>query len=460
MSNDLHRRLEATCPGRVIGPRHHAYDAVRQLFNGMYDTRPAVICLPRDAAEVGAVVRHARDAGIATTVRGAGHNIGGAASVADGLVLDLRLIKNVTIDPAARLARVGGGATWATFDDAAATYGLATTGGTFDTTGVGGLTLGGGIGHLMGRYGLACDNVESYTLITADGEQLVVDAEREPELNWALRGAGHHFGVVTDFTFRMHSVPTVYGGFVAYPGDRADEALRLFRDLMSTAPDELTCTLLLERHGPAQDKAAVMSVAYCGDDAGYRAELDRVLRSVAPIDWQIRDRTYLSMQMALGRLPYGLQHYWSARCVDAMPEELVDGLVERFAATRVTDPCNNTILIEPIHGAVRHGEGAVPFRDARFNITGMAIWTPPANAGEQVGWARSVAARAEPHSRWGDGYVNYVTEGIGEDGSVRAVRTFGVDAYRRLADLKRKVDPDGFFTSTYTISPDLSDAAR
>ena len=450
MTSALRQALEKTCPGRVVAPGQAPYDAVRLLFNGMHDTRPALICLPRDSAEVRSVIRLARDAGIATAVRGGGHNLGGAGSVADGLVIDLRLIKAVTVDPATRRARVGGGATWADFDDAASTHGLATTGGTFDTTGVGGLTLGGGIGHLMGRHGLACDNVASYTLVTADGDELIVDPDTAPELDWALRGAGHHFGVVTEFEFRVHPVASVYGGYVAYSGEHAGAVVRLFRDLMLTAPDDLTCTLLLERYGPGQHPAAVTSVAYCGDDPAYRAHLDETLRSIDVLDWQVRPRTYVSMQTALGRLPFGLRHYWSARCVDALPDELADALVERFEAARITDPFNDTVLIEPIHGAVRRGTtGAVPFRSARFNITGMAIWKPAEATGEQVGWARSVAAVAEPHSRWGDGYVNYVCD----SGDVsRAVRTFGPESYDRLAALKAKIDPDGFFRSTYSLT--------
>jgi FAD binding domain/Berberine and berberine like len=419
----------------------------------MHDTRPALICLPRDSTELRSVVRHARDAGMPTAVRGGGHNIGGAGSVADGLVVDLRLLNRVEVSLRQRRARAGGGATWAEFDMATSAHGLATTGGTFDTTGVGGLTLGGGIGHLMGCYGLACDNVVSYRLVTADGDELLVDRDTEPELDWALRGAGHHFGVVTEFIFELHSVPTLYGGYVAYPGRRAGEVIRMFRDLMLAAPDELTCTLLLERYGPTQVPAAVVSVAYNGNDAHYATVLDRTLRGVEPLDWRLERRSYVSMQNVLGRLPFGLRHYWSARCVDGLPEPLVDDLVERFASARITDPHNDTILIEPIHGRVRRISGeasAVPFREARFNVTGMAIWRTYGSDEAQVDWARSVAAAAEPHSRWGDGYVNYVSDSAAAE---RAVRTFGAGAHQRLLSIKNKLDPDNFFGSSYSLVP-------
>ncbi|ONI78134.1 hypothetical protein ALI144C_31355 [Actinosynnema sp. ALI-1.44] len=446
--------MDAICPDRVVTPAHPAYDAVRLLFNGMYDRRPRLICLPRDDREARDVVRVARESGLPTAVRGGGHNVAGAGSLDDGLVIDLRLLNHVVVDPRAGLARVGGGATWSDFDLAAGTHGLACTGGTFDTTGVGGLTLGGGIGHLMGRCGLACDNVVSYRMVTADGEQLVTDRESDPELDWALRGAGHNFGLVTDFDFRLHPIGTVYGGYVAYPGAAMSVAVRLFRDLMLAAPDELTCTLLLERYGPTQTPAAVMSVCYSGKDAGYRATLDKTLRSVGVLDWQVTDRSYVSMQVCLGRLPFGLRHHWSARCADDLPDELADRLVERFHAGRITDPFNDTILIEPIHGAVRRAapeSSAVPFREARFNVTGMAIWSTADADAEQAAWAKSVAEVVEPHGRWGDGYINYVAEArAGAAG--RAARTFGA-GYDRLLAVKRRLDPDNFFRSNYNLDP-------
>lgn len=450
--------LEEVCPGRVFGPRHAAYDTLRLLFNGMHDHRPALICLPRRVDELQRVVRIAHEAGISTAVRGGGHNVAGSGSVDGGLVIDLRALDGVRVDPTRRIATVGGGATWAGFDDVASTYGLATTGGTFDSTGVGGLTLGGGIGHLMGRYGLACDTVMSYSLVTADGQRRVVDGTTDPELDWALRGAGHNFGVVDAFTFRLQPVSHVYGGYVAYGGQDLAAAVRRFRDLMLCAPDELTCTLLLERFGPAQGPAAVMSVAYCGNDPDYPRSLDAVLRAPDVVDWSIRRRTYVSMQMSLGRLPFGLRHHWSARCVDGLPDDLVDNLVERFRAGRWTGPFNDTVLVEPIHGVVRRVDprhSAVPFRGARFNVTGMAIWQPPEADEEQAAWARSVAQAVAPHVVGGDGYVNYLSDAHPGDDSApqRARRTFGDVAHDRLLRLKRRVDPDNFFRSTYDLDP-------
>ncbi|MCZ4125343.1 FAD-binding oxidoreductase [Streptomyces sp. H39-S7] len=457
MTDAARNALEAVCPDRVIAPGHPAYDRVRLLFNGMHDHRPRLICLPADTAEVQGAIRAARDAGLPTTIRGGGHNIAGSGSLDGGLVIDLRLLNRTAVDPVERLARTGGGATWADFDLATTSFGLASTGGTFDDTGVGGLTLGGGIGHLMGRYGLACDNVESYVLVTADGERLHVSPHTDPELDWALRGAGHNFGAVTEFTFRLHPVERVYGGYVAYPGTDPAAAVRLFRDLMLEAPDDLTCTMLLERYGPAQGPAAVMSVCYAGDDEEYRATLDKTLRRIDVLDWRIEHRSYVSMQLCLGRLPFGLRHYWSARLVDGLPDELVDSVAARFQEARITDPYNDTVLLEPINGAVRRtgsAGSAVPFRDAAFNVTGMAIWDPahPEADERQTAWAKSVAAAAEPHGRWGDGYINYVGDS-GAPGADRALRTYGPEAYGRLAALKRRLDPDNFFRSNYNVAP-------
>lgn len=458
MTSALSRELATACPDRVVSASHPAYDDLRLLFNGMHDRRPRLICLPRDGAELLAVVRAARSHGIPTAVRGGGHSVAGLGSVDDGLVIDLRLMNQVEVDPEARTATVGGGATWSDVDLSTSAWGLATTGGTFDTTGVGGLTLGGGIGHLMGRFGLACDNVVDYRLITADGRELTVDARSDPELDWALRGAGHNFGVVSRFRFRLHPVSTVYGGYVAYPRTELAAAVRLFRDLMTEAPDELTCTLLLERYGPTQEAAAVMSVAYCGTDEAYRERLERTLRRLPVADWRVGRRGYVSMQVCLGRLPFGLRHYWSARCAGELPDDLVEPLVERFLAGRWSGRYNDTVLIEPIAGAVRRvpaAATAVPFRTARFNITGMAIWEPADADATQVEWARSVARVVEPHNAWGDGYVNYVADRPADGGSPdeRAQRTFGAAAYQRLAAVKRRVDPDNFFRSNYNVAP-------
>ncbi|MFJ2578110.1 FAD-binding oxidoreductase [Kitasatospora aureofaciens] len=463
MTTALRRALEAVCPDRVIDREHPRYDATRLLFNGMHDRRPRLIVLPSDREELRRVVPLARESGLPLAVRGAGHNIAGTAGVDDGVVLDLRLLDRVRIDPQRRTARVQGGANWAQFDASASRHGLAVTGGTFDTTGVGGLTLGGGIGHLMGRYGLSCDNVLTYSLVTADGDRLAVDAETEPELDWALRGAGHDFGIVDEFVFRLHPVTTVYGGTVAYPAHEMTRAVELFRRLGSEGPDELVCILLLERYGRAQDPAAVLSVCYSGTDPTCPGLLDKQLRSLEVLDWQVEERPYLSMQQLLGRLPYGLRHYWSARCTDELPDELIAALVERFQAGRRRGEFNDTVYLEAFGGAVRREAerpSAVGWRTARFNVTGMAIWEPAAADEEQIAWARSVARAAEPWGVFGDGYVNYVSDaGTDRAGTARAVRTYGERGYRRLAALKRRLDPDNVFRSTYSIDPAAIDPA-
>jgi FAD/FMN-containing dehydrogenase len=456
MTYNVLAELTAVCPDRVVTPEHPAYDSVRLLFNGMHDYRPRMICLPRNTGEVAGAVRVARTSGLPTAVRGGAHNVAGVGSVEDGIVIDLRLLKDVRVDHGRRLAWTGGGATWLDFDLATSAYRLASTGGTFDDTGVGGLTLGGGIGHLMGRFGLTCDNVETYRMVTAQGAEIVVDAETDPELNWALRGAGHNFGVVTEFEFRLHPVTTVYGGYVAYRGDDAVAVVTLFRDLMLDASDDLTCTLLLERYGPTQVPAAVMTVCYSGHDPEYPRTLDKALSEVDVLDWQVWERSYPSMQLCLGRLPFGLRHYWSARCIDSMPDELVETIVDRFRTASIYEPFNDTVLIEPINGAARVGgpePGVVPFRGARFNVTGMAIWTPSEADDEQIAWAKSVAEAAEPYGTWGDGYINYVCESASA-GTNRAVRTFGQENVERLAAVKRRLDPDNFFRSNYNITPE------
>lgn len=457
MTDRLRQALQPVCPERLLHPGHARYDEFRQLFNGMHDRRPALIALPWNRTELAMVVREAREADIPTAVRGSGHNVAGSASVDDGLVIDLRLLNGVTVDPAARVARVQGGATWAQLDAATARHGLAVTGGTFDTTGVGGLTLGGGIGHLMGRYGLACDNVESYAMVTAAGEHLRVDPGRDPELDWAMRGAGHNFGIVEEFTFQLHPVGQVYGGIVAYPGHELAAATKLFRELAQDAPDELVCILLLERYGADQVPAAVMSVCYTGADADYAEQLTKRLRSLDVLDWQVSQRDYLSMQQILGRLPYGLRHYWSAQCTTELPDDLIETLVERFHAGRWRGTFNDTIYLEEIHGAVRRvspERSVVPFRQAAFNVTGMAIWEDADADAEQTAWAKSVSAAAAASGVHGDGYINYVSDADGSGTwEQRGRRTFGDAAYERLVALKRRLDPDNFLRSNYNLVP-------
>ncbi|MFD9907942.1 FAD-binding oxidoreductase [Streptomyces sp. NPDC059063] len=464
MARAVRRTLAAICPERVITPDDPRYDRTRLLFNGMFDHRPALIVLPRTPGELQGVVRAARESPLPVAVRGAGHNIAGSAGLDDGLIIDLRLLDRVDLDTRTGTARVQGGATWAQFDATASRHGMAVTGGTFDTTGVGGLTLGGGVGHLMGAYGLSCDNVLSYALTTADGERLAVDPESDPELDWALRGAGHNFGIVDEFTFRVHPLERVHGGLVAYPQHEMAAAVRLFRELMTDAPDELVCILLLERFGPSQAAAAVMSVCYCGTDAEYVASLEKRLRGPEVLDWQIQDRPYISMQQILGRLPYGLRHYWSARCTSELPDELIDALVRRFRAGEWRGEFNDTVYLEAFNGAVRRAPerpSAVPFRAARFNVTGMAIWEPEWADDEQTAWARSVSAAAEPWAVSGDGYINYVTDAGADrrDLAARAIRTYGAEGHRRLKALKRRLDPDNVFRSHYNIEP-VKGAAR
>ncbi|MEV0622099.1 FAD-binding oxidoreductase [Nonomuraea sp. NPDC050404] len=442
---------DAICPGRVLRPADPGYDAARQLFNGMHDPRPALIAMPAGTAELSRLVEWAAGSGLPTAVRSTGHNVAGTASAPGGLVIDLRLMNGVRVDPGRCLARVQGGATWADLDAAAARHGLAVTGGTFDTTGVAGLTLGGGVGHLMARYGLACDNVVSFDLVPPAGGRLAVTRDNDPELDWGMRGAGHNFGVVAEFTFGLHPVPHVYGGVVAYPGHAMAEAVRLFRDLAEEAPDELVLIMLLERYGPRQEAAAVMSVCYCGDREPYVRELTRRLRGPELLDWRIERRSYVSMQQILGRLPYGLRHYWSPRCTAALPDELIDALVARFEAGRWRGPWNDTVYIEEFHGAVRATPGsAVPFRRARFNVTGMAIWEPPESDDEQIAWARSVSAAAEPWAVAGDGYPNYLSDRAAAAGPRR---TFGADAHDRLVALKRRLDPGNLLRHNYNLDP-------
>ncbi|MFE1251634.1 FAD-binding oxidoreductase [Streptomyces sp. NPDC058741] len=446
MNPSLAERLEELCPRRVVTTGHPRYDELRGMFNGMHDRRPAVICLPVDSREIAAVVLAAREAGTTVTVRGGGHNVAGSGSNDGGLVMDLRLMRGVTVDPVRALARVQGGATWHDIDAAAARYGLATTGGTVGSTGVAGLTLGGGLGYLTRSLGLACDRVESYRMVTGDGRRRQIDAEHDAELNRLLRGAGHGLGVVDEFTFRLAPVPRVYGGRFAYPLRYAAPVMAAFTELMADAPADMTCLLLLEPWGDPAARSVVANVFYSGGDEAVVRRIERTM-ACAPLSGKdFGPRSYLSMQASLGETDCGLRHYWSTSSLTALPGELAEGLVDQYASGGCGDGVEDTVIITPLGGAVPDAEepGAITFRDAAYTVLAMAIWRDPAQDDARRDWARGISRLTRPWSLHGEGhadYVNYASDPVDLDRPGRMTD----DTSRSLQDVGRRVDPDGVF---------------
>jgi FAD/FMN-containing dehydrogenase len=367
--------------------------------------------------------------------------------VGDGsLVVDLRLMRDVVVDPDARTATCSGGALWEDLDPPCQRHGLATPGGTFGDTGVAGLTLGGGIGHLIGLHGLTLDNLLSATVITADGGVVRASDDENRELFWALRGGGGNFGVVVDFAFRLHPVGRLLGGLLSYRFEDAVPVLRTWRDLMAVAPDELICFAGVRRSFFGDERVDV-SVAYFGDvDAG--REAIRPLLAAAPILTNgVRPMYYAELQEIFGRLPFGLRHYWSGRFVRELADELIEATVRQFDRVDV----RGSILLEPLHGAASRVDPdmtAFAGRGAPYNATFVGAWVDPAHDRDCIDAARGYSSALAPWAV-GGGYLNYASEAASESLETE----FGARRLERLRAVKRQFDPANRFRFNHNIVP-------
>ena len=434
--------------GEFLTEDHPAYDEARTTFNALVDRRPVAIARCRDTSDVVVALAIATEHGLPVAVRGGGHNVAGHAVCDGGLVIELSGLSAIEVDKEARIARAGGGATWRLFDAATQAHGLAAPGGTFGTTGVGGLTLGGGIGFLIGRLGLTCDNLVGAEIVTVDGSVLETSEGEHRELFWALRGGGGNFGVVTRLDFRLHPVDEVVGGVLVWPIEAAAEPMRVFRDVALAAPDDFSTQAVLG-HSMATG-ACILGVVVCSTGPDEEPDPLRRLRGLEGIQVDdVRRRPYLELQRMFD-LPFGLRHYWKGHFVRELPDALLGEL------ERAIDPKRprGSILIEAIHGAasrVPRGATAVGFRDAAFNISALGIWEDPALDEEATAWARSTAGAAAPYSLQGGGYVNYMQA----DEPVERVRAaFGEEAFERLRAVKRQYDPGNVLRFNQNIRPD------
>jgi FAD/FMN-containing dehydrogenase len=439
--------LRRSLAGAVLAPDEVGYDAARRCFNALVDRRPAVIARCLGPADVATTFDYARAEGLEVAVRGGGHNPAGHCVCEGGLVIDLSLMRDVHVDGDARTARTGGGATWLDFDSATQAVGLATPGGVVGSTGVAGLTFGGGIGHLTAQHGLTCDNLVAAEVVSPEGAVVRASSDENPELLWGLRGGGGNFGVATRLELRLHPVDRVVGGRLLYRGRDVPEALRRFRDLVGTASRELSCGALMAVD-EAMEPVLIVYPSYTGSD-GDPEEL-RALRSVPGlIDDGVASRSFISQQH-LFNPPYNEdRNYWKGHFVRELPDELLDELVQRMIGFGRPP---GQILIESLHGApkdVDASTAALGFRNAAFNISAMASWLDPAHDPEHIEWARETAAAIEPWSVSG-GYVNYMQA----DEPIERVRAaFGDEAFARLQALKRRHDPDNVLHRNQNIPP-------
>src|SRR5947208_1477752 len=333
----------------------------------MIDRRPELIVRPLDVDDVVSAVSLARERDLPVAVRGGGHSVAGHCIGEGGLVVDLRLMRSVSVDPEAGTATCGGGALWEDLDPACLRHGLATTGGTFGDTGVGGLTLGGGIGHLIGLHGLTLDNLVGATVVTAGGEVVRAAEDENADLFWALRGAGGNFGAVVDFSFRLHPVGLLLGGLLLYRLADAAEVVTTWRELMAGAPDNLACFAGVMRSALRDEGGGFISVAYFGDPAeGYEA-IQVLMDGPAPVADGLRPMYYAELQEIFGRMPFGLRNYWSGRFLRELPDELIE-----LAADHLGEGVEGSIMFEPIYGAAaRVPSEATAFagREAAYNAT-------------------------------------------------------------------------------------------
>ncbi|RSN71611.1 FAD-binding oxidoreductase [Actinomadura sp. WAC 06369] len=454
MTTHIDPGLRTEFAGEVLTPRDPGYDEARTIFNAMIDRRPAVIARCANTDDVARAIGFARERGLEVSVRGGGHGVAGKALVDGGLVVDLRLLNSVTVDPDARTARVGGGAVMADLDGATAEYGLATVGGRVSTTGVGGLVLGGGSGWLERKYGLTCDNLVSAELVTADGSHVRASEEENPELFWALHGGGGNFGAVTSFTLRLHPVTTLSIAMLLFPPEAGPDVVPAFRDFMEAAPDEV---------GGGSEYMLAPPADFVPDDLAGRLALGIVVTCLAtepearaafapmtrlgPAGGLVAEMPYTAVQCMDDDEP-GMRNYWTAQHVGELPDEAVARYCALAEDMIVPSASRHTLL--PLGGAVARGpaEYPVPWRRDPWVVHPLALWDDPADDARAKAWVRDVRASMK---RWSTGslYLNF----IGDEGAERVREGWGDANMRRLADVKRRYDPDNVFRHNQNIAP-------
>jgi hypothetical protein len=443
------RGLRNAIAGPVLLPGEAGYDAARTVWNAMIDRRPAVIARCTTAADVSAAVLFGRERDVPVSIRGGGHNVAGTAVSDGGLMIDLSLMKGIQVDPQTRTARAEGGVLWQEFDRVTQPFGLATVGGVVGTTGIAGLTLGGGQGWLTGKHGLTCDNLLGADVVLADGTILHASASENDDLFWALRGAGANFGVVTAFEYRLHQVgPRILGGMVIHPAERARDVLRFYREFTAGQPDELT-TYAGILTSPDGQPVIAMIACYAGDlDAGERAVAP--LRAFgSPLADTIGPVTYVDHQGVMTEgFPDLRLNYWKSGLTREISDAAIDVLAEY--ATTIPSPFS-AIAIADTHGAcLRVGaqETAYSHRDAPYDLVILSAWEDPAVSDRNVAWTRALYGEISPHLSSGV-YVNDLDRDETED---RVRSAYGVN-YERLVALKTRFDPTNFFRLNNNIKP-------
>jgi FAD/FMN-containing dehydrogenase len=456
MTTQMTETLRRSVTGSVTAEGDPGYDEARRVYNFMIDRRPAAVVRCANTADVAAVVRQAAEAGLELAVRGGAHSVPGYGTADGALVADLSGLSTVTVDPVARTATAGGGVTWGGFNEATAEHGLATTGGIISTTGVGGLTLGGGIGYLARGYGLSCDNLLSARVVTADGSVITASADEHPDLFWALRGGGGNFGVVTEFTFQLHPVAEIYGGPMFFELSDGPEVLGYFNEFIRTAPREYGGFPAFQIAPPLpfvpENRVGEPFVAVVSCWTGSPDDGEKVMqgfRDVArPVAEHVGPMPYAALNGAFDALvPRGLQHYWKAAFIGNLTDSAIAAHLEHGSRVPVV---NSTVHLYPINGAVHDvASDATAFghRDATYAAVIAGMWPDPADNETHTRWVRDYHAAIAPHSHEG-GYVNFASA----DDQPAVAANYGAN-FNRLREVKRQYDPGNLFHLNQNIEP-------
>lgn len=433
--------------GEVITPEDAGYETARKIWNGNIDKYPGMIARCRGVADVVAAVNFAREHKLLVAIRGGGHNIGGRALCDGGMVIDLSMMKGIHVDSKNRKARVEGGALLGEVDRETHVFGLAVPTGIVSKTGIAGLTLGGGVGWLVRKYGMTCDNVLSFDIVTADGQPRVVSADEHEDLFWALRGGGGNFGVVTSFEYQLHPVSTVLGGLILYPRAHAPEVLQFYRDFTQSAPEELTAYAAL-LHTPDGIPAVGIIACYCGD----LTEGEQVMKPLrafgSPIVDAIQPMPFPQMQSLLDAgFPDGDQYYWKSAFLQEFNNDAIDVLIDH--TSQATSPLT-AVVIEYYGGAANRvgvSDTAFAQRQNQYCLVIGTQWKDPSESQHHIGWARNMADAMKPFSSGA-----YLLNALGEESHDVIKAAFGPN-YDRLVEVKKKYDPSNFFRLNQNIKP-------
>ncbi|MEY2449639.1 MAG: hypothetical protein QOH79_3115 [Acidimicrobiaceae bacterium] len=432
----------------MLRPGDAGYDDARRIHNGLIDKHPSLIARCRTSSDVAAAITQSRREGLEVAVRGGGHNVAGKAVTEGGLMIDLSPMKEIEVDSSACTARAQPGLTWDEFNIATAPHGLATTGGVVSTTGIAGLTLGGGFGWLQGKYGLAVDNLVGAEVVTADGDVLKASEAENADLFWALRGGGGNFGVVTSFTFQLHPVSTVLGGVAAFPLAAADAVIDVFRRVAKEAPDELGVQCGFVTGPDAATKLVALPLCHCGELDQAEADIRPVREIGTPLLDAIEPKSYIEQNRQVdASFPAGALNYWKSAFFTDLSDAAARVLIESF------EQCPSPMtacVIESIGGAasrVASTAMAYAHREPGFNLLLLSQWAEPADTEPNIAWTRETFEALQPHMA-DRRYVNYLAADDG--GHTRDA--YGAN-YERLVELKQRYDPDNVFRLNQNIDP-------